>query len=669
MKNTKRFAVRTFVVSALVVAGLFTACDKNEPEPTPGTKEPGGETVTWPKAAEGIANQYQYNGAELVDIKNVVYDYSEEAGAYCLAFSTVEGENSVEGVLKGDAKSVVLVIPTLDGAVDTTKAFGFTLGDGKELSVMNSVLSGKEHSVKISATLKDETHVAVSIEYIGETPDSPYFFLQYDGEAVKEAHEIVLGNQMMREDGTITDIKSVHEIVTHSTSGSFINLCFYDTEADSEEDASALSPALVVAFPDGTKNVDFSTIDQAFIVQAGKDFEYMYDPDAPVAASGSFSLNENATDGTYGFSLDLTVGDKSVKLAYEGGVYVYFSSMNSLEIDFDGTELNPDVNVLFREVKDGKCRLVLGSNEDATTPEELKNGRYAISVTVPSDGLDDEYDISEATDCVVEVYDYQNFTTTVYDGEHLGEDGVIAVYTDPNKDGKNLYLHLEGLGFANGLYVDGDYYGAVTDTEIPDLTPVKPFTPTITITNEDGSQVLFQKTITRMEVCHIKEERDFAGSLITGYLFYFLNEDSESDVDTAKYPHTPLFTLPDYQFNKENVDLYTAKGDGMELCWSLAFNNANLSAGAESTSPAQGTYGYNLMNGYINRLPDEATLTTKRDGKNWDFKLVLKDYGCFTMFDTTTKSGTKNVLTIEWHGPATKYSGTKYTNTLTDQDY
>lgn len=82
MKNTKRFAVRTFVVSALAVAGLFTACDKNEPEPTPGTKEPGGETVTWPKAAEGIANQYQYNGAELVDIKNVVHDYSEEAGAY-----------------------------------------------------------------------------------------------------------------------------------------------------------------------------------------------------------------------------------------------------------------------------------------------------------------------------------------------------------------------------------------------------------------------------------------------------------------------------------------------------------------------------------------------------------------------------------------------------------
>lgn len=668
MKNTKRFAVRTFVVSALVVAGLFTACDKNEPEPTPGTKEPGGETVTWPKAAEGIANQYQYNGAELVDIKNVVYDYSEEAGAYCLAFSTVEGENSVEGVLKGDAKSVVLVIPTLDGAVDTTKAFGFTLGDGKELSVMNSVLSGKEHSVKISATLKDETHVAVSIEYIGETPDSPYFFLQYDGEAVKEAHEIVLGNQMMREDGTITDIKSVHGVIAHSTYGSFINLCFYDTEADSEEDASALSPALVVAFPDGTKNVDFSTIDQAFLVQAGKDFEYMYDPDAPVAASGSFSLKENATDGTYGFSLDLTVGDKSVKLAYEGGVYVYFSSMNSLAIDNGEDAEYPDVHVLFREVKDGKCRLVLGSNEDATTPEELKDGAYAVSVTFPIDQLGDEFDLAEATDCVVEVYDYANYVTSVCDAERLGE-GVVAVLADPNKDGKNLYLHLEELEFGSGLCLDGSYYGPVTDTTIPDLTPVKPFTPTITITNEDGSQVLFQETITRMEVCHFNEMRDFAGQYVTGYGFYFVNAKSESDVDTDKYPNTPLFILPDSAFGKDDYDLFAACGaTGDALNWSIAFNNSNLSASAPG-SYAQGTYGYCAMSRFINRLPDYAVVTTKKDGSNWDFKLVLKDYGCFTMYDETTKSGTKNVLTIEWHGPATKYSGTKYTNTLTDQDY
>lgn len=667
MKNTKRFAVRTFVVSALAVAGLFTACDKNEPEPTPGTKEPGGETVTWPKAAEGIANQYQYNGAELVDIKNVVYDYSEEAGAYCLAFSTVEGENSVEGVLKGDAKSVVLVIPTLDGAVDTTKAFGFTLGDGKELSVMNSVLSGKEHSVKISATLKDETHVAVNIEYIGETPDSPYFFLQYDGEAVKEAHEIVLGNQMMREDGTITDIKSVHGVIGHSTYGSMINLCFYDTEADSEEDASALSPALVVAFPNGTENVDFSTIDQAFVVQAGKDFEYMYDPDAPVAASGSFSFNENATDGTCGISLDLTVGDKSVKLAYEGGVYVYFSSMNSLEIDFDGTELNPDVNVLFREVKDGKCRLVLGSNEDATTPEELKNGRYAISVTLPSDGLDDEYDISEATDCVVEVYDYQNFTTTVYDREHLGEDGVIAVYTDPNKDGENLYLHLEGLEFANGLYVDGDYYGAVTDTEIPDLTPVKPtpaVEPRILITTAEGTE-LQNISVTAMELAHFTDTYDPYGTRMSGYALYFRNASTGTNV-SKQDATTPFFIVPDSCLDCEDFDLVA---NAATTPWSfLFFKNMNLTCAFTG-------YGYNAVmdpaGGKIYHCPDEAKLTFKKEGKTWYFKFTMTDYGeldayGMTQYSAPAKNGTNNKVTIEWKGSATKCTGTDFTNDYTD---
>lgn len=667
MKNTKRFAVRTFVVSALAVAGLFTACDKNEPEPTPGTKEPGGETVTWPKAAEGIANQYQYNGAELVDIKNVVYDYSEEAGAYCLAFSTVEGENSVEGVLKGDAKSVVLVIPTLDGAVDTTKAFGFTLGDGKELSVMNSVLSGKEHSVKISATLKDETHVAVNIEYIGETPDSPYFFLQYDGEAVKEAHEIVLGNQMMREDGTITDIKSVHGVIGHSTYGSMINLFFYDTEADSEEDASALSPALVVAFPDGTENVDFSTIDQAFVVQAGKDFEYMYDPDAPVAASGSFSFNENATDGTCGISLDLTVGDKSVKIAYEGGVYVYFSSMNSLEIDFDETELNPDVNVLFREVKDGKCRLVLGSNEDATTPEELKNGRYAISVTLPSDGLDDEYDISEATDCVVEVYDYQNFTTTVYDREHLGEDGVIAVYTDPNKDGENLYLHLEGLEFANGLYVDGDYYGAVTDTEIPDLTPVKPtpaVEPRILITTAEGTE-LQNIPVTAMELAHFTDTYDPYGTRMSGYALYFRNASTGTNV-SKQDATTPFFIVPDSCLDCEDFDLVT---NAATTPWSfLFFKNMKLTCAFTG-------YGYNAVmdpaGGKIYHCPDEAKLTFKKEGKTWYFKFTMTDYGeldayGMTQYSAPAKNGTNNKVTIEWKGTATKCTGTDFTNDYTD---
>lgn len=652
-------ALWTSVMSALAVAGLFTACDKNNPEPTPGGTDEPGETVTWPKAAEGIANQYQYNSADLVDVKSVVYDYSEEGANYIFVFSTVEGGASVEEVLKTDTKAVTLVVPTVSGAVDTTKTFALMLGEGKELKVLYNELSGKEHSVKISANLKDESHAAVSVEYVGETPESPYFFLKYDGEVVKEAHEVVLENQMMREDGTITDIKSVRAGISHSTFGSQTALYFYDTEVDADADAA---PVLVVAFPEDTEDIDFSTIDQGFLVQAGKDFEYSYNPSEPVAASGNFSIKENEAEGTFSVSLDLTVGDKSVALDYEGGAYVYFASMNSLEIDFSDAELNPDVNVLFREIKDGKCRLVFGSNEDAKTPEDLKEGQYAISVTVPSDGLDDEYELSEATDCVVEVYDYQNFTTTVYDGEHLGKDGVIAVFTDPNKDGKNLFIHLEELEFANGLYIDGSYYGAVTDAEIPDLTPVKPVEPKILITKADGT-VLQDIPVTALEVAHFKDQYDPVGQRYSGYIFYFRNASTPAKV-TKEDPTTPCFIIEDALLGCENLDLTTS-----DLKWTyLFFKNTNLTL-------AWTGYGYVVDDNYgftYYRCPDKANLTCKKDGKEWYFKFTMTDYGKIypsNYWREPEPNGTNNLITIEYKGPATKCTGTDFTNDLTDQDY
>ena len=664
MKSTKRFALRMSVMSVLAAAGLFTACDKNTPEPTPGT---GEETVTWPKAADGITNQYQYNNAKLVDIKNVVYSYSEENGTYCFAFSTTEGEESVEGVLKNDEKAAILVVPTVNGAVDTTKTFGFQLGDGKELSVLYNKLTGKEHSVKVSVTLKDETHAAVSIEYVGETPESPYFFLKYEGEAIKEEHP--LNNEMEREDGTRTEIKSVFEIYQHSASGSQTELRLYDKVVESYT-ATDASPVLVISYGGDVKSVDFAAIKDRFLVKAGDNFVYSYkEGESATPATGSFSVGENE-DGGLTISLDLTVSGKTVKLEYKCAVKALYASDNSLTITNGEKTETYGVHALFREVKDGKCRLVLGSKEGATTPAELKDGEYAVSVTIPADKVGSEFDLVKATDCVVEVYDYVNYTTSVYDAEHLGE-GVVAVFADPNKDGKNLFLHLEELKFGSGLFLDGSYYGAVTDAEIPDLTPVKPFTPTITITNEGGTKVLFQETITRMEVCHFVDTYDFAGKLVNGYGFYFVNAKSDADVDDNKYTNTPLFILPDSKFGCENLDLASASASDPELYWSIAFANTNLSV-TDAYSPAAGTYGYDITNYAIYRVPENVTLTAKRDGKNWDFKLVLKDWGPFGMSYTGSApeaNGTKNVLTIEWHGPATKYSGTKYSNTLTDQAY
>ena len=658
-------------MSALAVAGLFTACDKNDPEPIPGTVEPGGETVTWPKAADGIANQFQYNSAELVDIKNVVYAYSEEEGTYCFAFSTAEGEESVEGVLKNDEKAAVLIVPTVNGAVDTTKIFGFQLGDGKELSVLYNKLTGKEHSVKVSVTLKDETHAAVSIEYIGEkTPESPYFFLKYDGEVVKEAQEPEpLDNEMEREDGTRTELGSVILQRTHSglySDSNTIALAFFKESGVNLTNLSAYKSVLRVSFAlpaDASSEIDFGT-GKDFVVIAGDDLDF----DSEDGGNAEGKLEYFVNDGNLSVDLSFKTGDKAVSAVYEGDFvkYVYATNDFTLDLDTDDEDyVTP--SKIFRAKTSDEYHIVFGSNEAAETPEALKEGDYAVSVKFPISALGKDFKLTKESDFTVEIYDYAKGTTTVYDKENLADYGCVMV----DEDGENIYIHLEELETENGHNIDGSYYGAVTDTEIPDLTPAPAFTPTITITNEDGSQVLFQETITRMEVCHFVDTYDFAGKLVNGYGFYFVNAKSDADVDDNKYTNTPLFILPDSEFGCENLDLASASASDPELYWSIAFANTNLSVTA-AYSPAAGTYGYDITNYSIYRVPENVTLTAKKDGKNWDFKLVLKDWGPFGMSYTGSApeaNGTKNILTIEWHGPATKYSGTKYSNTLTDQDY
>lgn len=663
MKKTRTSALWTAALSAVAAAGLFASCDKTPSEPvTP--------PVVWPEAEEGLANQYQFQSAETVDIKSVVYDYSEDSQAYLFVFSTVEGAEEVEATLKNDSKAFGVIVPTLDGAVDTTKTWGLASAD-QSFSVTYDKLTGNEHSAKLSFKLAEDGKLVASVEYIGETPDT-YFFLKYEGACTKQYHEPTLVNQMLREDRKVTDLKSLVIQTKRShyyPEDNTLAFSFYKEEgitADNVKESSA-GPCLLVMLGKvlDVEEVNFGSYEGVYTVMAGNlYFDKEYPDGATAEGTYKFTEKENGDiDLELNFSTTDSEGTKTVKAVYSGA---YTTLVNAYGYSY-GTSFGIVPKNVFREKTADGVRYVFGSNVEATAPEQLKEGDFAVSVTIPADGLGDEYELKTATACKVELYDYKTYTTSVYDKDNLGAYG--CVYIEEGEDDGKVFTQLEELEFADGVELDGSAYSTIVDATIPDLTPVKPFTPTITITNEDGTQVLFQETITRMEVAHIKGERDFAGSLITGYLFYFVNAKSEDDVDTAKYPNTPLFVLPEIQFGKENVDLYTAKGDGMELCWSLAFNNSNLSAGAQSTSPAQGTYGYNLMGGYINRLPDYAVLTTKKDGANWDFKLVLKDWGCFTMFDTVTKSGTNNILTIEWHGPATKYSGTKYTNTFTDEDY
>ena len=654
MKKTRTSTLWTAALSAVAAAGLFASCDKTPSEPvTP--------PVEWPEAAEGLANQYQCGSAETVDIKSVVYDYSKDAQSYLFVFSTVEGAEEVETVLKTDSKAFCVSVPTVDGAVDALKTWGIANAD-QTFSVVSSNLSGKEHSVKLSVKLSEQGTVAADVEYVGETPEV-YFFLKYEGACVKEYHEPVLVNQMLREDRTVTELKSLVLQTTHSNyypEDNKLAFALYKEDgitADNVKESGA-TPCLLVMLGEEIDDTDinFETYKGVYTVMAGNlYFSSEYGDEG--TAVGTYKY-EDKVDSGIALELEFTVTDKdgmkSVKAVYDGS---YTTLVNAYGYSCGGSFGIVPKNV-FREKTASGVRYVFGSNVDATTPEQLKEGDFAVSVTIPAEGLGVGYELKTATDCKVEFYDYKNYTVSTIDKDKLASYGFA--YIEEGEDDGKVYTQLEEVEFADGVEIDGAAYSTIVDATIPDLTPVAPFTPTITITNEDGSKVLFEEPIVAMQVCHFKNERDFAGNWIDGYAFYFLTKDSAADVDSSTdYAKNPCFILPDIAFGCTDYDLYAACGEQHDdLKWSLAYNNDNLSLHTG--------YGYDVPY-MINRIPEVVTLTAKRDGSNWHFKLVLQDYGMF--YYGVDYGGTKNYLTIEWKGAASKYTGSKYTNIMTDQDY
>lgn len=222
------------------------------------------------------------------------------------------------------------------------------------------------------------------------------------------------------------------------------------------------------------------------------------------------------------------------------------------------------------------------------------------------------------------------------------------IFTDTEGEEINIYMT---------AYLD------VVDTTIPDLTPVKPFSPKITITSEAG-ETLLDWDVTAMQVRHQPAKsdiRDAGGSklAVSAYSFYFINKNTESSGVDSEYA-TPVFSLAESCVNT----LDEKQLNGSDVVWSLSFQNSNFSQTSYGDVTNASKYG-------IYRCPDDVKLTVKKEDKDWTFKLVFKDWGAFgTSFSgaPTTLSGTKNVVTIEWRGPATKYTGSKK-NDLTDEDY
>lgn len=80
-----------------------------------------------------------------------------------------------------------------------------------------------------------------------------------------------------------------------------------------------------------------------------------------------------------------------------------------------------------------------------------------------------------------------------------------------------------------------------------------------------------------------------------------------------------------------------------------------------------GYNGYTCADGY-GLTPNTASVSIAKNetDNTWKITLILADYGTNSY---GAEAGSKNVITIDWEGPLTKYSGTTKKNDLEDSFY
>lgn len=172
----------------------------------------------------------------------------------------------------------------------------------------------------------------------------------------------------------------------------------------------------------------------------------------------------------------------------------------------------------------------------------------------------------------------------------------------------------------------------------------------LTIFDRFGKQLLSWE-VTELQMRHDPNYQDSgSGEKFPAYVFYFVNANT-ADVGVDNTTNTPVFAVPDSHIS---CDIKNLKEEGDKIKWSFGFTNSNLSLSS---------YGYN--NSWMKRCPEEAELRISKEGKEWTL--------AFTMTDAVLKFGNnpdgyQNLLTVEWKGPATKYTGSK-PNDLKNEDY
>lgn len=605
----------------LLAAGSFVSCsDDNE----------GKDGPTPPPDPVELNDQFEYDGGDPVDIKSAIYEV-EDTDLYTFYLSPSNGVTGMDDMTAvNDFLRIAVRNPK--GTVNTeTDEFEIAY---KDITVNRNTLKTDVEKVSLQADLVAETsklnlHVEVTMKS-GKTLLARY------NNTCTEAVPAELTNQYEL-DKTVTGIGSAVE--WHDAAAAATTYCFYadpDVTAPSEETAG-----LQITVADGveTAEVDLATADAEKIRIACGEFE------SGEGMTGTLSLAKSGSKLT--LTLDAEKGASRLRAAYAGDPVVGYASTNSLTVTEGETHETNDLKKVFLYQSAATNVLTFGQVADAEAPDGLTKGHYAVSFNLSTSQLQGATVDFGKQEAQVRIFDYRAYRT--WDNAKVeGATGTVTTI----QAGEQTYLRFS-VEFPEGPKLEGEWFGTFTTVkEETDMTPVEPFRPRVSIKSETG-ETLLDWEVTALELRHDTNFRDSnTGDMIdAAYIFYFRTDKTEDNFGIDGLIGTPMFRLPDAYVGRDNFDLT----EDTECKWAFNFNNSNLS---------RYSTGYGCNNSWMKQCPNEATLTVKKNDKEWEFTFTMLDYGMFGY----TEQGTKNVLTIEWKGPATKYTGSQK-NDMTDADY
>lgn len=621
MKKSYLSGLRVLTWAMLLAAGSFVSCsDDNE----------GKDGPTPPPDPVELNDQFEYDGGDPVDIKSAIYEV-EDTDLYTFYLSPSNGVTGMDDMTAvNDFLRIAVRNPK--GTVNTeTDEFEIAY---KDIAVNRNTLKTDVEKVSLQADLVAETsklnlHVEVTMKS-GKTLLARY------NNTCTEAVPAELTNQYEL-DKTVTGIGSAVE--WHDAAAAATTYCFYadpDVTAPSEETAG-----LQITVADGveTAEVDLATADAEKIRIACGEFE------SGEGMTGTLSLAKSGSKLT--LTLDAEKGASRLRAAYAGDPVVGYASTNSLTVTEGETHETNDLKKVFLYQSAATNVLTFGQVADAEAPAGLTKGHYAVSFNLSTTQLQGATVDFGKQEAQVRIFDYRAYRT--WDNAKVeGATGTVTTI----QAGERTYLRFS-VEFPEGPKLEGEWFGTFTAVkEETDMTPVEPFRPRVSIKSETG-ETLLDWEVTALELRHDTNFRDSnTGDMIdAAYIFYFRTDKTEDNFGIDGLIGTPMFRLPDAYVGRDNFDLT----EDTECKWAFNFNNSNLS---------RYSTGYGCNNSWMKQCPNEATLTVKKNDKEWEFTFTMLDYGMFGY----TEQGTKNVLTIEWKGPATKYTGSQK-NDMTDADY